>query len=235
MMEKPKVFEEKQLKWESENNRRLDYQRNFEKPDNLDTDDVVQKEDSEGGNNIDIRETLRKRDRKWKLRLRNAREVAFEEGFTEGKQAGMDEARTEIEVRLKSLEHILEKAQQQWDQRQELLLPGLLDLVFDLTQAVVEKAVENEEIRKYLNQELLMLLQQLDETASVEVNVSDSDYEYVEKLIDQSPVPPSVTLKEDESMGPAEFRFETEEEVVVRKFEQLIEEFKQNLSIPSWK
>src|SRR5699024_3975550 len=99
---------------------------------------------------IDIKALLRKRDRMWKIRLKNAREDAFSRGFEDGRQQGIEQARAEIDRKLASLERAFSKAHEEWKDRQELLDPGLLDLVFDIAESILEIPVTNMNLRKKL-------------------------------------------------------------------------------------
>ncbi|MDR8394255.1 hypothetical protein NC796_24110 [Aliifodinibius sp. S!AR15-10] len=228
-MQNQKILDSDQISWYSEEKAQLDYEMIFNEAGEAAREEEKRKEEE-----VDFKKLLRERDRKWKMRLKKAREHAYAEGFEEGKQKGRQEARAEIDDRLTALQGIVEASHKEWEKRQKLLDPGLLDLVFDLAESILGIPVENPAIREKLDEELGALLQRVGDHATPLLWVSETDYEYVEQLKSKYNAQASVNIQVSEECNPGEFKFETDQKTVVCDFREMLHNFKQNLSLPSW-
>lgn len=237
-MTEQKIIDKEQLNWQEEEAARLDYQSVFddgsgeeEQADSEQLPNDVVKEKVE----IDVSALMRERDRMWKLRLRKARDHAFSQGFESGKMEGIKEARAEIDSKLATLREAFEKAHDEWRKRQEFLDPGILDLIFDISESILEIPVENPEIRKKLDRELGDLLRQIDEKSRPTVWVSESDYEYVGKLKEERAPHATININVSDECNPGEFKIDTDRESVIHNFRIMLRDFKDKLSLPRWK
>lgn len=229
-MDEQKIIGTGELNWYDEERAQLDYQMIFDQNDESDKKEQQEKAPSE----IDIKALLRERDHKWKTRLKKAREHAFSKGYEEGRRQGLEQGRSEIEEQLSGLERSFEEAHIEWKKRQKLLDPGLLDLVFDIAETILELPVENPAIRVKLEQEISSLLHRMDEEVKPFLWISESDYEYVQEMKEEYLSESSVNIQISEECNPGEFKFETDQKTVVYSFKKMLDDFRNNLSLPSW-
>lgn len=234
-MKEHKILDNEKITWHEDERRQLDYQTLFE--DNSEPSPSQKAEHPENGEKEknDVGALLREKKYEWRVRLKNARENAFAKGFEEGKKEGISQSRKEIDNKLTELEVMFEKAHREWKERQEKLNPGLLDLVFEIAESILEIPVENTDIRKKLDQDLEELLQRIDDYSKPMLWISESDYHYVEKLKERYAPETTVNIKISAECNPGEFKFDTDQERVVSDFRKLLTDFKAKLSLPSWK
>jgi flagellar biosynthesis/type III secretory pathway protein FliH len=137
-----KVLQNSQIKWFNEGNTRLNYQTIFNEPE-LETEENEYQEES-----ADINQLLDERDVKWKRKLEQVRAEAYAEGLDAGRTEGIEQARSEIDQKFALISEAVDEANQKWEQRQECLEPGLLDLAFEISESILGIPVENPAIRK---------------------------------------------------------------------------------------
>lgn len=237
-MQEKKILHNEQLSWYNDNDdqRMLNYQLAFEEQ-NSQVEQEEEKEQftpDEKEETIDAGALLRKRDHKWKKRLQRARKAAYQKGVEEGHQEGLVQAREEIDGKIERLEAILSQSHKEWQQRKQKLIPGLLDLVFDLAEMIVGLPVENPKVRESMEEELSTLLHEADKEIKPIVWVSESDYAYVEKLVEKYATEVMVNIRISKTYNPGEFAFDTDRETVVRDFKEMLNDFRKSLSLPSW-
>lgn len=233
-MEDQKVLNTEEINWYEEDENRLDYKIAF--GDNgyrIDKKDDT--EDAPEQQQVDVKKLIKKRDEKWEKRLEKARREAFEKGREQGQQEGFEQAEQEIDDKLTRLEQLVEQAHQDWKERHRTLNPGLLDLVFDMVEEIVGLPVENPKIREQLEDELSLLLHETEDEIKPLLWVSESDYRFVEQMVEKYAPELSLSIRIREDCNPGEFEFETEEETVVHRFREKLTDLKENLSLPSWK
>ena len=232
-MEDQKILATEEISWYDEERAQLDYQMVFDNSEDQGEEEEAQQQEQEQ-QQIDVKALLRERDRKWKKRLKKAREHALSKGYEEGRKQGLAQGRSEIEERMTDLESSFSKAHEEWKRRQEILDPGLLDLVFDIAESILEIPVENPEIREKLNQEISSLLHRMDEQVTPFLWVSASDYSYVQNIKEKHLSESSVNIQVSEECNPGEFKFETDQKTVVHSFREMLDDFRNTLSLPSW-
>lgn len=216
-----------QISWQDEGNARLSYQMIFD-----DRPPVAEREDRENAPDID--ELLKENDRKWQEKLKNTRLKVFEAGLKEGRQQGLEQARAEIDQKLADLKQVFREAHQDWKETQKLLEPGLLDMAFDLSEAILSIPVENPAIREKMEKVLGPLLQKVDEQSKPVLWISEVDFKYIEAIKrDYSPQTP-LNIRVDKDFNSGEFKLETRRETVVHQFKTLLSDLKDSLSLPSW-
>lgn len=233
-MEDQKVLHTEDINWYEEKENRLDYELAFG-DDGLKKRNQGEHEQAETNDpKVDVKQLIKKRDKKWEKRLEKARNEAFEQGFEEGKEEGYARAESEIDDKLFRLEKVVARAHHEWKEHYLTLDPGLLDLVFDITEKMVGLPVENSQIREQLEDELSVLLHQTDEEIKPQLRVSETDYVFVKELVEKYTPKLSLSILVSEECNPGEFEFETEKETVVHRFRKKLTDFRENLSLPSW-
>lgn len=230
MRSNPKIIDSERIDWYEQESTRLNYQMIFEEKGASEHSEEVDKKIK-----AKVQKLLDKRDQKWKAKLGKAREEAFARGFDEGKQEGVELANAEIDHKVSVLEQALEQGHEEWRQRQQLLDPGLLDLVFDITESILGIPVENPDIRKNVEIELGKLLQKIDEQSKPLLWVSESDFDYIKKLKEEYAPKTTVNIQVSKEYNPGEFELETNRETVIHSFREMLNDFKETLSLPSWK
>ena len=183
----------------------------------------------------DINELLDERDARWKRKLEQVRSEAYTEGFNAGQTEGIETARAEIDQKIGVIRQALSEAHTEWKVRQEMLEPGLLDMVFEISESILGIPVENPAIRASLEEKLAPLLQKINEQSKPILWVCESDLEYVQALKDDFSKSMVLNIQTSEECNPGEFKLETQEETVVHNFREMLNEFKKTLALPSWK
>lgn len=227
------ILDNEQLSWYEEDDNRLDYRLAFQSGEG--GSGKENKANSEGISRREVREKLENRKKKWKERLKNARRNAYEKGFEKGKEEGHRKAEQEMQQRIQQLEEGLSQARREWQQRIKVLNAGLLDLVFELAEAVVGLPIEHSELRNTLEEKVSQLLHETEKNMKPKLSISSKDYEFAKDLVEQYAPEMSIKVQPDDSLHPGEFEFETEREAVVYRFEKMVQDFKETLSLPEWK
>lgn len=227
-MNRRKILDDKQINWKKKDDSRLSYQMIFDET----APGEISEEDSEEA--LDVDELLRKRDQKWQEKLIKTREEMYARGLEDGKKQGIEQARAEIDGKLVQIENILREAHREWQNRQKLLEPGILDLTFDLAEAILTIPVENPAIRKKLESELSTLLQKTDEQSRPVLWISEEDLEYIKKLKNEYAPKTTINIRVSKECNPGEFKLETNRETIVHNFKTMLGDLKESLTLPSW-
>lgn len=234
-MEDQKILHTEEINWYEEGENRLDYDIAFEGNGYK----KGQKNKSHGQpineQQIDVKQLINKRDQKWEKRLAKVRKEARQEGYEQGYQEGVNEAEQHIDDKLDHLEYLVENAHNQWKEYQKMLDPGLLDLVFDIVEEIVGLPVENPEMRERLEDELSVLFHEVDSQVKPKLLISEEDYEFVEGLIEKYVPELSLSVQVSEEYNTGEFEFETDKETVIYRFQEKLVDFKESMTLPSWK
>lgn len=236
-MEEQKILNTEQINWYEEEDNELNYQIAFDGNDGLGSNGEEETESDDKGEQeqVDVKTLLRERDQKWKKRLKKAREISFAKGVEEGRKKGYRKAEEEIDEKLETLRGIFEQAHKKWLERHRALNPGLLDLTFDLVEEIVGIPVENPQIRETLEEELSELLHEAENRLKPVLWVSKEDYNFVENLVKKYAPEISINIRVSKEYNPGEFEFETEKKTVVYSFKEMLHDFRENISLPSWK
>ncbi|MEX0945267.1 MAG: FliH/SctL family protein [Balneolaceae bacterium] len=224
-----KIIDSEKISWTQKDSAKLNYRMIFEDHDAENEKKIKEQKKAE------IKEILKENDAEWELELNKASEAAYRKGLEQGFEDGFKAAQNEIDNRFTVLENVFSEAHKEWRERQEELNPGLLDMVFDLAEKILELPVENEEIRKKMSKELTDLLHKVDKESRPKLMVCRSDYEFITELIKKHHTETIIHLDICEVCNPGEFIFETERVKVIQKFKQMLIDFKNGLTIPTWK
>lgn len=227
-----KIIEPGRIVWDEKEKSRLSYQMLFEQDSGPGEEpEPVLKPEEEAEY---LREVLQEQEKKWKQALDDARKEAYQLGVREGEKVGRIKARKELENCVSKLDESLEKAHNEWRETREQLIPGLLDLVFEITEAVLSVPVENPAIRARLEEELSSILQRMDESSRIRLWLNPADLEVIEgRVSDYAPDLP-LTVHAEPTLNPGEYRLESDRETVVSAFKTKLKSFRKTLSLPSW-
>lgn len=228
-MRNQKVLQNNQISWFNEGSKRLNYQMIFNESE------VKNEEDEYTEESTDINQLLDERDARWKRKLEQVRNEAYAEGFNAGQTEGLDTARAEIDQKLSVIRQALDEAHAEWKTRQEILEPGLLDMVFEISESILGIPVENPAIRESIEEKLTPLLQKVNEQSQPILWVAEEDLEFIKSLKNDFSKSMVLNIQTSEECNPGEFRLETNEETVVQSFQEMLQEFKKTLMLPSWK
>lgn len=235
-MNDQKILNGDQINWYEDDDNRLDYRTAFE------SDGIIKNGHSEDATEpeaqneqVDVRALLKERDERWKKRLKKISEDSFKKGFEKGEQQGIERARDEMDERFDKLERMFKKAHKEWVRRHEALNPGVLDLIFDIVETVVDIPLAHVQMEEHLEKELSALLHSIDEDVKPVLNICEEDYEFVAKLVEKYAPEVTVEIRKSSDCNPGEFEFDTDKETVVYKFKEMVGDFKENLTLPTWK
>ncbi len=236
-MKTPRVLENEQIKWFKENNTKLNYKMLFNESTeeiNAEIETMEEAEVVELTPEEIIQQARIDRDRKWKLKVEKTREDAYAVGYEDGKAAGYMQAQFDLEKKLNFINETIEKGLEEWKKRQELLDPGLLDLVFEITETILGVPVEHPDLKNKLELTLGPLLERIDNQSKPVLLVAESDFEYIQLLKNEYAPNSFLKVRVDHECNPGEYRFESTDEVVVQNVKNTLNEFRKSLSIPSW-
>lgn len=223
-MRSSKVFNNQQISWLEEGQTKLSYQMLFKEEENLELDE-----------NVDLVTHLNNRDEKWKNKLKVEREKIYKEAYEVGKAVGLQEAREEIDAKIKLIKSAIELGHEEWKNRQRIIDPGLLDLAFEIAEAILGIPVENEAIRIKIREQLVPIFQKLDDQTKPVLKISETDLEFVKDLKNEFADRLTVHISGSKKCNPGEFELETSDEIIVHKFCEILNGFKSSLTLPSWK
>ncbi len=216
-----KIIDKDRFSWEDEGRFRLDYKTIFE-----------DKKAVRGQPEPDYDRIMEAKLREWNDQLEAARLQSFEQGYRKGLQEGREQERSELDHRMGDLKEQFRAASTEWKATMELLKPGLLNLVFDLAEAILEVPVTNGTMRNKLEKELHDLLQDIEKEARPVLWVSREDFGMVQELVDGYDGATGVIVRVGNTCKPGEFQFETNRERIVRDFRQMLADFKESLILP---
>lgn len=216
-----KIIDRNRFSWEDDDRFRLDYTKVFE--------DRKHAAEPQGP---DIDQVLQEKLKEWNERLENTRRQAFDQGYRQGHDEGMALARNELDQRLDGMAGQFRAAADEWKATMELLKPGLLNLVFDLAEAILEVPVTNGTMRNKLEKELHELLQDLEKDSRPVLWVSREDHDMVASLITEYEGSTGVMVRVGNTCKPGEYQLETSRERIVRDFREILKDFKDSLILP---
>lgn len=183
----------------------------------------------------EAKELLKKKDSYWQEKLEKVREEAYEKGVKDGTQNAYKKATAEIDERVGALEKAFVNAHNQWLKNQEEHVPYLINIAFDLTEAIIGvKPNKNNHVEERLKSELQKLFQKIDQQMKCTLHISKEDAPMIESLLKSYEDELTVKVEVKDSCKPGEFILENNEMKAVRKFERLLSDFKESLSIPQW-
>lgn len=230
-MRNQKVLNNNQIQWYDEgSSTRLNYQMIFNE---LEKEEPKKKE-TNYSDSQELTRMLDERDARWKNKVEQTREKAYNEGYEKGKEEALEQARSEIDAKLAGIKEIMMEGQQRWAEHQRMLEPGLMDMVFEICESIMGIPVENPEVRKTMNEKLGSLLQKVDEHTKPMLLVSNEDYEYVGEIVEEFAPNTTIFVRKEPGLNPGEFKLETNEEIVVHTFREMLDDFKKSLTLPSW-
>ncbi|MEX0722422.1 MAG: FliH/SctL family protein [Gracilimonas sp.] len=225
-MRSQKVLNNDQVKWYDGGQTRLNYQMIF--------NEVEEKEEASGVDFEELEARLNERDQSWKIKLQAEKEKAFAAGFETGRSDGLEAARNEIDGKLEVIRSAIEKGHEEWQQRQEMIEPGILDLAFEISETILGIPVKNKKVRQNLTNKLTPIFRKLDQGSKPILKVSAYDLEHVQELKEEYASKITMFIESDEACNPGEFELDTDDETIVLKFKEMLKEFKKNLGLPSW-
>lgn len=216
-----KIINRNRFSWEEDDRFKLDYKTVFE--------DKKAVPEEQGP---DIDQLLQEKLREWNVKLEKTRRQAFEQGYRQGHSEGQEQARQELDERLDAMAGQFREAAHEWKSTMELLKPGLLNLVFDLAETILEVPVTNGTMRNKLETELHELLQDIEKETRPVLWVSHDDFEMVESLVAEYEGSTGVIVRVGKNCKPGEYQIETSRERIVRDFRQMLGDFKDSLILP---
>jgi len=223
-----RFLDQDDVQWQKESVSRLNYDMIFDNKPDVDESEELRKQKEE------LENKLVEQEKNWQARLRKMEVEAFEKGFQKGKVTGKTEAEAEIDQKLSGIEEILTSAHQEWREVQALLEPGILDLSFEVAEEILKLPLENKDLKGRLSEEIHSLMQKMDDGSKTAINVSKSDYEMIESLVEEYRNRLTLHLKMDDDLNPGEFKFETKRETIVKDFKLQLQDFKGALNLPLW-
>lgn len=232
-MKGQKVLDNNQINWHKGEGARLNYQTIFN--EGIEAEAKPEKaEKPEESAKVDLVEALADRDRKWKIKVQKTKEEAWQEGFEEGLKQGREQAEAEIDNKLAIIKAAIDAASTEWKKRQELIDPGLLDLAFEISEAILGAPIEHPEMRKSLELSLGPILERIDNQSKPVLLVAENDFKYIQTLVDEYAHDTLLKVRVDPGINPGEFHFESTEETVIQNVKNTLREFRKELPLPSW-
>lgn len=225
-MSSGKIIDDTRINWNRKDQNTLSYRMLFD-----DGTSIANPEEEAP----DVEEILRKNNQQWEERLRLARQDAYDAGVTEGYTKGYEEAGALLDEKAAQLSDQLNRAHDEWQQRQKLLDPGVLNLAFELAESILEIPVENPAIREKMKTELEPLLQRIDDSTRPVLWVSAQDQEFVRTIKEDNAPQTTVNIRINKELNPGEFKLETSRESIVQQFNTLLQDLKESLNLPAWK
>ncbi|REL38682.1 hypothetical protein DYD21_01660 [Rhodohalobacter sp. SW132] len=222
-----RIINNNNISWDQKDQATLSYKMLF--------DERTPEEISGSEEQPDIEELLAENNRQWEERLRRARKDVYEAALQEGLEQGYKQAAEEIDFKVQRLDSTLKEAHGEWQERQKLLDPGVIDLAFELAESILEIPVENPEIRNSMEAELGPILQRIEETTKPVLWISESDREYINRLKEEYAPGTTIYIRTDKSFNPGEYKLESNRETVVHTFKTMLADLKKSLTLPTWK
>jgi flagellar biosynthesis/type III secretory pathway protein FliH len=216
-----KIIDKDRFSWEDEGSFRLDYKTIFE-----------EKKAAAGPPAPDMDRIMEARLREWNEKLEAARRQSFDQGYRKGLEEGREQAGRELDQRLEGLREHFRDAAAEWKATMELLKPGLLNLVFDLAETILEVPVTNGTMRNKLERELNDLLQDIEMETRPVLWVSRDDFAMVQGLAERYEGTTGVIVRVGNTCKPGEYQLETSRERIVRDFGKMLSDFKESLILP---
>jgi len=233
-MKEKKIVSGDRVSWYQNDDTQLDYRMVFDEEDSISETEKDEASEDEKEEKVDALQLLRKRDDKWKKRLKRTRKESFKKGFKKGEQQGAERVRKEMEETFDRLETMFNEAHKEWCKRHDAINPGLLDLVFDLVESIVDLPIKHPKMKEKLKTELSPLLHAVDKNTKPVLTVSEYDYNFVADLVNKYAPDISVDIRKNSRCKPGEFEFDTDKKTVIHNFRKMAKDFRENLSLPTW-
>ena len=226
-----RILDNTQVNWFEGDVNRLSYQmifddQEFEEP--VTEEQPVEEE-------IDVAALLEENNAEWQQKLDEAKEEYYQSGFDEGFEKGLAEARAELDAKLQVLAQALEAGQKKWEEQQNMLNSGMMEVAFSMAESILNVPVEDPAVSAHLEEKLGRLLQQVDEVTKPVLIISESDMEMIGQIVKEYAPNTTIVIRAEKQCNPGEFILETNEETLVFKFTEMLKEFKSTLNLPTWK
>lgn len=222
-----KIIDDRKINWDRTPRNTLSYKMIFD-------ENYPEDSEPEVDETPDYEEILKENNRMWEQKLSQSRLEAFEAGMEEGRKQGFDDANSLMDQKVECLSVQLKQAHNEWQERQKILDPGVLDLAFELAESILEIPVENPAIRKRMKLEIEPILQRLDDTTKPVLWISEEDQAFIAELKNENAAQSTLIIRVDADLNSGEFRLETNRETVVQEFRTLLKDMKASLNLPSW-
>lgn len=220
-----KIIGKESFTWHDDNHSRLSYQMVF--GDGLKAEEADSEE-----NNARIEDILLARQKEEREKLEAAREEAFSLGFEKGRNEGLIAGRADMKTTLSTLELAFEQAREEWRAMQNILHPGLLHLIFDICEKILGVPVQNETVRKHLEEELCDIVQKIEKSAQPVLWVSEADFAYVVDLVERFAGDTGIVVHATPKCLPGEYQLESNREKIVRNYRLMLRDFSDTLMLP---
>ncbi len=181
--------------------------------------------------NIEVNELLKENDLKWEARLEEARQQVRKEALKEGYSEGKNDALNEVKQHLLPIREAITEVDGRINKLLNELKPHLANLVFGLTEKVLEVPVYNEELQHRVEDEVHRILGEIEEGTKVKIAVSPADYQIISGLDESGNLMKKTDIHYDESLNPGEYRIETRYEVIVKNFRKMLNDLKESTII----
>lgn len=223
-----KYIEQDTIHWQSQKVSKLNYDTIFSDSDKGNESEAFMAEIES------LKKQLAEQERSWQSKLRKMEVSSYERGYLKGKEVGKKEAEDLFEDKLNRLQSLFEKSHEEWKEIWSELEPGILDLIFDISEEILGIPVTSDKMKEIVTQQLNRLLQKMDDEYKASIIISENDTDLLSELIQEYENRLTVRLTTDSELNPGEFKFETKREQVVRDFKKQLKDFKESLNLPTW-
>ena len=162
---------------------------------------LLKKADELSTNLVKMQMQLEKQQEEFEVRLKEAKEAAFEEGKLVGKEECEAKLKAEVDELRERLTHTiasLDESGQKFLNKVDTIEEELIETALDLAKQVIVKELDNNSKEVALRLAKL-LLTEVKEASKVTLKVNPNDYSYVKESLDQSQ---KVEVSADPAVGP---------------------------------
>ncbi|TVQ12157.1 MAG: hypothetical protein EA364_09225 [Balneolaceae bacterium] len=179
-------------------------------------------------------QALAKLEQEWTEKLVAARKEEAEKAYKQGFNDGQKLSKANAEQHLENFKKTMKDADSRIQGLIHEVKPGITDLIFDLAEKVMEIPVESDMLRMKVAQELDGLLQQLDITSRIRLQVSTEDYEHIFSMIQETHHSDKLSIQMLDDLNPGEYQLDTDQEKVVKDFREILKDYRQQLLSNDW-
>ncbi len=181
--------------------------------------------------NIEVNELLKENDLEWEARLEEAKQQAREEALKEGYSEGKKDALNEVKQHLLPIREAIADVDGRINKLMNELKPHLANLVFNLTEKVLEVPVYNEDLQHRVGEEVHKILGEIEEGTKIKIAVSPEDYQIISDLTSSGDLLKKTDIHYDKSLNPGEYRIETRYELIVKNFRKMLNDLKESTAL----
>lgn len=218
----------------TENNNRgikINYESLFHSGPAYDPSGKQEKDQEELYTTDQVKKILSEKEEEWNLKLESEVKAASENAFREGFESGVKKARKELNESVGSVMSALKSVDSHLEDLMNQVKPHIAGMAFDIAEKILALPVKNEILNERVTNEIEQIINELESSTRVIVDVAEPDLETVREKIGEMQNTEHIVLRASADLQPGEYRVDTNSEQIVKQFRKKLKDFRESISL----